>query len=231
MNSPKVRAFLSASCILASSLIAMSAEIELRAVSISRSYPAGKVFLHEAKGKKDGVEILVKSFLNHESQTLKLDGTSLVFSAKADRASLEDESKFLGKMELGANTQSGILLFYSEGPDLPGKVEWVDDSAKSFPAGSVKFVNLSPSAIRVELEEKNYDCESEKSINIIDPPMRANNSSGMRGFSKEGAEWTQVTSGVWTHPGDKRILQIAVMNPRSKKVQFKSIRDIAKVGQ
>lgn len=206
-------------------------EVRVRAVSWKPGYPETPVFIHEAGGGKDGTEVKVKSFLNHEYLSVELGGAGLVFTSEADPASLEDETKVIGRVDLPAGCASGVFLFLEPIGDEPGAVKVVDDSLKSFPAGTTKVINLTSGDVRIELEGENFDCPAEGEMLISEQPVKKNNSSGMRAYKNEDDKWIQVKSGVWPHPGTKRVIRAVMLHPITKQIEIRGVRDISSPGE
>lgn len=190
-------------------------------------FPKGEVYLHDAKSRSAGVKIKVKSFLNHESDSVKVRSNSVVFTSQAAASSVEDVDESLGKVELPESFKSGVLLFIPKAKDQEAAVHLIDDSFASFPAGAIKVVNLSPDPMRIELEGKPFDCDAGAALVIKDPPVGDRYASGMRAYRKKDGDWVQVMSGVWSHPGKKRVIQIITINPVIQGIEIKGVRDIS----
>jgi hypothetical protein len=72
-----------------------------------------------------------------------------------------------------------------------------------------------------------YEFKGGESKIIEDPPVAENNSSGMKAFSFTDGEWHRIASGVWPHPGEKRVLQVLFTNPATQQVEIRGVRDVA----
>jgi len=111
--------------------------------------------------------------------------------------------------------------------DPPFQVLVIGDTRRDFPPGSVKILNLSHQAVRIQLETKVFDFKSGEARIIQDPPVSENQSSGMKAFSFANGEWHRIASGVWPHPGEKRVLQVLFTNPKTQQVEIRGVRDVA----
>ncbi len=209
-----------------------AAGIKARGLSFQLDAPPTDVFAHDPSlaGKIPGVRMDVKSYLNHEFNLLPFKGQDLVFTKSSDPATLKDPATFVAKAKMPANLKSGIFMFLpgtGKAGDTPFRVLIIEDTNRAFPPGSIKVMNLSPSGVRIQLEDKNFDFKSGETRNIEDPPAGANNASGMRAFSSANGQVQRIASGMWPHPGSKRSLQVLFTNPKSGQVEIRGIRDVA----
>lgn len=207
--------------------------LKIRAVAFQTDRPLGEIYAHDPVAVAEGVagvKVAVKKYLNHEVDIVPVKGSELVFTTRPDPASVRTSADVVAKVQLPANLKSSILIF------LPGsgkagepmcRVLVIDDQVRAFPRGSLKVLNLSPLPVRIQLEKKNFDFKSGETRLIEDPPVGANQTSGMVAFTHKGGEWQRIGAGVWPHPGDKRVLQILFENPRSKQIEMTGIRDVA----
>lgn len=189
-----------------------------------------EVYVHDPAGSAMIGKVNLKSFLNHEFDILKTKGGPVVFTTKADPASVKVEEDVVGQCELpGKAGSTSVLLFMPEG-DNPAhcKVTLVDSTAKSFPPGSFKVVNLSPWEVKIELEKKEFDIKAGETLVIKDPPVGENQASGMKATCLRDGNWEQFGSGFWPHPGEKRVIQIITENPVTKQPELRGVRDVAK---
>ena len=206
--------------------------LQVRGLSFQLDSPPPEVYVHDpaAGGKVPGIKLEVKSYLNHEFSGLPLKGDSLVFTNSAEPAALKDPASIVAKAKLPAGFRSGIFMFLpSTGKpgDPPFRVLVIGDTRRDFPPGSVKILNLSQLAVRIQLETKVYEFKSGETKIIEDPPVAENNSSGMKAFSFTDGEWHRIASGVWPHPGEKRVLQVLFTNPATQQVEIRGVRDVA----
>jgi hypothetical protein len=206
--------------------------LQVRGLAFQLDSPPEEVYVHDALGggKVPGVKLEVKSYLNHESSALPIKSDSLVFAGTADPTVLKDPAKIFAKAKLPAGFRSGIFMFLP-GTGIKGeppfRVLVIGDSRKDFPPGSVKVLNLSPQGVRIQLEKTSYDFKSGESKIIKDPPVAENQTSGMVAFSYSNGEWRRIASGVWPHPGEKRVLQVMFENSATKQVEIRGVRDVA----
>lgn len=192
------------------------------------------VYAHDAAtdGSTPGVKLDVKSYLNHEFSVLPIKGSSLILTKTADPAGIKDAGNVLAKVKLPSKFKTGIFMFLpgsGKAGDTPFRVLVIEDGKSDFPPGSVKVMNLSPQPIRIQLEKEYFNFKSGETKVIEDPPVAENQSSGMRAFSFEDGDWRRFASGVWPHPGRKRVLQVMFLNPTSKRVEIRGIRDVAAI--
>jgi hypothetical protein len=190
------------------------------------------VFAHDAAGdgRVQGVKLDVKSYLNHEFSVLPIKGDNLVFTKSADPAGIKDTANLVAKAKLPANFKTGIFMFLP-GSGKPGdpmfRVLVIQDSKSEFPPGSIKVLNLSAQAIRIQLEKEVFDFKSGETKVIEDPPVSANQNSGMIGFYFRDKQWHRFASTNWPHPGEKRVIQVMFENPRTKEVEIRGVRDVS----
>lgn len=206
--------------------------VKIRGLSFQLDAPPEDVFAHDPAmaGKVPGVKLDVKSYLNHEYNLLPSQAKEFVFTKTADPASLKDTANVIAKVKAPANLKSSIYMFLpgsGKAGDTPFRVLVIDDSKRDFPPGSFKVMNLSPHGVRIQLENTNYDVASGATKVIGDPPVGANNASGMKAFSSVNGQVQRIASGMWPHPGTKRSLQVLFLNPKTGLVEIRGIRDVA----
>lgn len=178
----------------------------------------------------EGVPVKVQSYLNHERQRIPLRTRQLIFTTEADPASIKDSGKLIARMKVPDKLRSGILMFLpgtgKEG-DPKCRILPINDENKSFPRGSLKIVNISGVPFRLTLNDKKFDLRSGSTRVIEDPPVNEANASEMKAYTFDEGQWQRVGAGVWPHPGKKRVLQVAFINPESRRFEIRGIRDIA----
>lgn len=213
---------------------AETAGLRVRGLSFQLDSPPTDVFAHDAAGDGTvpGVRLDVKSYLNHEFSGLPIKGDSLVFTKSADPAGIKDSASVVARAKVPAGFRSGIFMFLpgtGKAGDPPFRVLVIDDAKKAFPPGSLKILNLSPLEVRIQLEKEVFSFKSGETKLIEDPPVAANQSSGMRAFCLKDGKWQRIGAGIWPHPGTKRVLQVLFENPKSKQVELRGIRDVAAI--
>ena len=82
--------------------------------------------------------------------------------------------------------------------------------------------------MKIELEKKEFEFKPGEIRAIEDPPVGANQASGMKGYSQQDGEWQAFVSAIWPHPGGKRVLQLVTANPATGQLEMRGVRDIAK---
>jgi hypothetical protein len=211
-----------------------SAGLRTRGLSFQLDSPPADVFVHDAAGDGSvpGVRLDVKSYLNHEFSGLPVKGDSLVFTKSADPAGIKDSANVIARAKLPAGFKRGIFMFLpgsGKAGDPPFRVLVIDDTKRSFPPGSLKILNLSPLPVSIKLEKEVFTFKSGETKVIEDPPVAANRSSSMVAKAFMDGEWRKIGSGIWPHPGSKRVLQVLFENPKSRRVELRGIRDIAAI--
>lgn len=206
--------------------------LHVRGLSFRLDSPPPEVFVHDAAGdgKTPGVRLEVKSYLNHEFSGLPVKGARLVFTTAEDPASIKDPAKLVATVTLPDGFKGGILMFLpgtGQAGDPPFRVLAISDARRDFPPGSVKILNLSPQPVRIHLESEVFDFKSGESKVVTNPPVAENFTSGMKAFAFADGQWKRIASGVWPHPGEKRVLQVLFENPTSRQVEIRGVRDVA----
>jgi hypothetical protein len=206
--------------------------IRVRGLAFQLAAPPTDIYVHDAAAPPGivGAKLDVKGYLNHEFSLLPIRGKNVVCTKSSDPASIKDPANILAKATLPDKFKNGIFMFLP-GTGAPGapmfRILVVDDSTSAFPRGSFKVMNLSPVTVRIQLEKETFEFKSGEMKLIEDPPVGENQSSGMRAFSQAGSQWQKIGSGIWPHPGDKRVLQVLFENPGTKQVELRGIRDVA----
>ena len=204
--------------------------LKSRCIGFQTDQALPQLFAHAVTAPPEavGTPVAVKSYLNHEAESLMVSGAEILFTSAADRASIKD--KLVARLKVPATLRTAILMFLP-GDGRPGsppcRILPIDDSLGAFPRGSLKVINLSQAPLRIELEKKPFDFKSGETRLIEDPPVGDANASAMRSFSFRDGEWRKVAAGNWPHPGQKRVLQVAFDNAASGSVEMRGIRDIA----
>ncbi|MCW1926146.1 hypothetical protein OKA05_26545 [Luteolibacter arcticus] len=222
------RSFAAVAAVYLSATVSYGQEYQVRGITLGQDNPGPEVHVHHDGGAPDAGKLEVKSFLNHEGTTLKLKGPKIVLTTQAGAASVKDPAQVIGSCQLPSGGGSVILLFVPEKAGSPtSKIVVVDDSKKAFPAGSIKIANLSSLPVKLDLEKKIFDFKPGEIRNIEDPPVNDANSSAFKGTCQADGEWQSFSSGIWPHPGPKRVLQVMTDNPETKLVSIRSFRDVA----
>lgn len=203
-------------------------EISIRALAFQPGFPS-ELHAHNPSGSSTAGPVEVKSFLNHESSTLKLEGDSVAFTRKSSPASATNVDDVLCKVDLPA-TKSAIVLFTSgENPKQPAhcRARAIDDSVQAFPAGSFLVVNFTKTPVKITLEEKSYEIAPDAAEAIAKIPYTARQSVRMQAFAKKGDAWNLISTGTWTNPGTRRVLEVLTQDPATGQVEMRGIRDVA----
>lgn len=199
----------------------------VRALSLQAGSVAPELHANSEAVTATAGKVRVKTFLNHEYDTLKLKNRKLVFTAKETPTSGPDEEERVGSCEIPAATKSVILLFIAETPGKPGcRIVVVDDSVKAFSKGSIAIINLASQPVKIQLEDKSFEFKPGEVRAIPNPPAGKNQSSAMTGMVKRDGKWVEFSSGAWPHPGDKRVLQILTENPTTQQIEIRGVRDV-----
>lgn len=203
-------------------------EISVRALSFQPGFPV-EIHAHVPTGEATAGRLQVKSFLNHEANLLTFSGHKLAFTVKSDPGSATDVNQRLGTVEFPESLKSAIVIFLpvsGKPGSFQSNVSVIDDSAGEFPPGSFKVANLGGSPIRIELDKKTYECPAGGTVVIAKAPFGNNQSVGMRAYCKRGGEWKLVTSGAWSNPGTRRVLEVFTEDPETKEIKLRGIRDV-----
>jgi hypothetical protein len=204
--------------------------LQLRLVAFQPSQATDEVFLHDpaATEAANGVQLPMKSYLNHEFVSANLKSRKLVLTKTADSSSLKNPDQWIAEATLPEKLRSAVLICLPEarGAKTPFRVLVVDDSKKAFPAGSFHVTNLSPSQVRIELEKRPWVIKPGATELIVDPPVRHGNLSGMKTYVLENQNWRRIASGIWPHPGRERVIQLFYYHPVIKQVQLRAFDDV-----
>lgn len=226
---PSVRRLLPLLAAAAATCLAHAEDVQIRAISTAGREPGARVFLHDGSSGS-GSQVEVKSFLNHEYQEIDLDSGRFVITTDSARDSAEDPERTIAELEWPANCDSAILLFASTGEEGKLNARLIPDSAEAFPPGSFLIVSNCAEELRFDLEGESFHIEPMGLVVIADPPEGSRvNASQMEAFRKQGEEWSRVAVARWGHPGTRREMQVASMNPRSGRLEIRSIKDVARI--
>jgi hypothetical protein len=215
---------------LLGSFIAASAsarDVTLRLLAFDQSVVRDETYAFDpASIETPGVPAPIKGFLNHETITIPLVGSGILFSAvnKAEVAARVEAFVALAKIPEQGNR---FILIFLPGPAGKAPVLVVDDTVQAFPLGSYQVFNLSGKPVRLTLEGKPFEYAPGKNGIVEDPPVQENQHSAMYAFTQSDGKWQRIGSGLWPHPGTRRSIQIFYDNPRSERTELKGFRDIA----
>lgn len=206
--------------------------LRIRALAVSLQTPLPKEAYSHAlpsDGKATGVKIDIKSYLNHQFNLMAPATRKMVWTDSPDPGSVDDKEHVLASVLIPDGMSSGIFLVLPAAGSGEEKLRLlpIADSVDQFPAGSLKLMNMSPVDIRIQLEKKDYEIKSGKTLLIGEMPVSENNSAGMKAFCLNEGKWQRIGSGVWPSPGKKRVLQLFFVNPSSGQVEMRGFRDIA----
>ncbi|MEO5716762.1 MAG: hypothetical protein ABIT37_25005 [Luteolibacter sp.] len=202
-------------------------EMQVRSLAFQPDFPV-ELHAHDPSGSETAGLIEIKSFLNHEGNLLKYKGTGVSFTRRTNPASATNVDEVIGKVEFPTDTKSCILLFIPTSQlqgNFQSRVVAIDDSAKAFPSGSFKVVNFASVAVKIELEKEIYEIPPGELKVITNAPFGEGQSVSMHAFCKRGEQWELVSTGVWTNPGTRRVLQVVTEDP-DKQIELKGIRDV-----
>jgi hypothetical protein len=212
--------------------VAQARTLKIRCLSFQADHALPPLFAHQVDSapEVEGVPVEVKSYLNHEAESLVMAGAELMFTTSASRAKPVAPDQLIAHLKVPPQLRSVVLMFLP-GDGKPGsprcRILPIDDSTRAFPRGLLKIINLSRFPLRIELEKKAFDFKSGEARLIEDPPVGEANSSAMRSFTFKDKQWQRIGAGNWPHPGTKRVIQLAFDNPMSRQVEMRGIRDIA----
>ena len=226
----KIRFALAIAAVAVSWILPAAGAPEPYRVRVLTLQPAAeeKLHIHSADGKATAGVVSPKNFLNHEYETLETKGGAVVLSKKAEPSSAKVEEDVVGTFELPGKPGSYILFLMPDPEkESKSKVVVVDSSAKSFPPGSFKVVNLSSVPVKIELEGKPFDFPVGETKLIEKAPMGERQSAAMKAsYERDGKKQT-ITTGAWPDPGKKRVLQVILESGSNKRVEIRGFRDVA----
>jgi len=203
---------------------------EIRLLAFQPDLATDEAYVHDpdAPAETVAIKVSIKSYLNHEFDTVMLTGNRIVITTKPERASLTRSKEVLGVAIFADGVRSAILLFLPASPNGKSRCQImvIDDSKRAFPAGSFRVSNLSPQPVRIVLEEKPYDFKPGEVQLITDPPTRAGNQSGMKAFAFHDEIWQRIGSGIWPAPGTNRVVQVLFSNTVKGQVQLRAFDDV-----
>ncbi len=202
---------------------------EIRMLAFSPDLQEAEAYAQDPTAGDSAVSVPtpIKTYLNHQFYTIQLKTQKIIFTTKSDRGSLTREGEIIGEATLPVGLESAIILVL---PGKPGakthcQLITVNDSKRSFPAGSIHMSNLSPLPIRLMLEEKNFDFKPGGEILIEDPPVREGRMTAMHTFAFSNNVWMSVSTGLWPHPGRARSLKVLFQDPASGSIQMRAFDD------
>jgi hypothetical protein len=214
--------------ILTSSLFAQTRDLRLRLMAFDASAIPADVFVSDPAAKEpvDGTEAPVKGYLNHEAVNFRTTGNNLVFSTSKDPEVAKKPESQLATVTLPKSGTQFLLIFL---PVAQGKFKilTLDDSISSFHRGAYRIINLSRLPVKLTLEDKAYEFKPGQSELIENPPVRANNHSGMYAYTFVDNKWQRIGAGVWPALGQKRSIQIFFDNPTTQATELRGFRDIS----
>lgn len=181
--------------------------------------------------KVPGVKIEVKNYLNDIAGYLPFDGsTDLVLTNSPDPKSVQDPAAVLAKVKFQPAIKSAVFMILpgtrKEG-DPKYRVLVLEDGVGEFPPGSLKLMNLSPAAVRMQLENQNFDVKSGEIRLIKNPPTGENHNAAMSVFYMKGDKWQMFGNSAMVAPDKARVFEVFFENPASGKVEMRGIRDVA----
>jgi hypothetical protein len=169
----------------------------------------------------------ITTYLESDPLTVSTTSRKIAFTTKSDFGSINRPNELIGEATLPANAHSAIFVFLpgKAGDKAKSQIMVFDDSKQAFPAGSLNIVNISPQAVRLTLENKNYDFTPGKTILISDPPVRPSNQTGMRAFVQKGSTWAPLSTGIWSYTKSRRKLAIIFQNLATAKIELRTFED------
>jgi hypothetical protein len=205
-------------------------QAKLRLLAYLSDLQQPEIFAHDptAADNVPGVRAAIKGYLNDEFSSVTTKSRKVVFTTKADHASIKRPGELIGEGTLPATGNTAIFVFL---PGKPGdkaksQIMAIDDSKRAFPPGSYHVTNISSQTVRLMLEKTTYDFTPGKAIQITDPPVRATGQSGMRAFVQKGDKWTPISAGLWPHPGEGRNLALIFQSPTSGNMELRAFDDV-----
>lgn len=208
--------------------MAFGGDLTVRCLAFEPGF-ARELHAHDAGGNTTAGLVEVKTYLNHENTVLKPHGDQLVFTGSMRPATATDVNEVVGQLPTPANLDTAILVFLPENADMKApkcQVVAVDDSDKSFPAGTYKIVNACEFAVKIDLDGDSTEIAAGQSEVIPKTKFDASQAATMVAYAKKGEEWETISRGAWASPGDKRVLQLIYKKPGSNRIVLTGVRDI-----
>ena len=207
-----------------------TSSIRLRFLAFQPNLATREAYLHDPASANpgNGIQVHVKSYLNHETLPAVLASRNVVFTKSPDPASIKKPELWLSEATLPADLRSAVLLFMPEPKNakFPFRIMVIDDSRNVFPPGTFRITNLSPSTVRIELEKRPWIIKPGTTEFLSDPPVRHGNLCGMKTYVFENQSWRRIASGLWPHPGKKRVIQLLYYHPAANQVQLRAFDDV-----
>ena len=175
----------------------------------------------------EGALTPINTYLDSDPLTVPTKSRKIAFTTKSDFGSINRPNELIGEATLPANARSAIFVFLpgKAGDKAKSQILVFDDSKQAFPAGSLNIVNISPQAVRLTLEDKNFDFTPGKTILIPEPPLRPGDQTGMRAFVQKGSTWAPLSTGIWSYTKSRRKLAIIFQNVATTKIELRTIED------
>jgi hypothetical protein len=187
-------------------LIGSNADLAIRTAKLPRQY-----HVHDATGTtKLGTILLRFQGLDPHTETIDAAEGSLVITTDSDPGSVRNPEQVIGTWSLPSDASSLILAIIPRGPDLIGsQLLGFDDSAKAFPFGSIKMVNLSPNPFRFEIDDKQSEIAPGATESVTPTaPKAPGGLTEVWGYSWRGRDWARVYGASWLIAPNRREIQI-----------------------
>ena len=203
--------------------------ITLRHLVITHHPGFKKLHLHDPAGKPEqaGIPITVKKYLNHERSVVRLAGNKLIYTKASTRTGAESET--VAAVNIPLSLDKALLLFLptSEGSSHPFRIVVINDSVKFFPRGAYSCYNLSSLPMRLKLGKDTFSIEASKHKIVSKFSVNSANHVEMFTFVKYSNKWSRAASGLWPHPGQKRVYQFFYRDAKSGRMVQKGIKDVS----
>jgi hypothetical protein len=115
-----------------------------------------------------------------------------------------------------------VLCPAKQDGEPPYESKAVETELVKFPLGSFKFLNLSPTSVRISHDEHVIELESGDERDFM-PDVPAGEVFAVKMDHKSGGNWALLSSARWASRNDRRTLVCFQLDPVSKRMIVKSV--------
>ncbi|MCU0795946.1 MAG: hypothetical protein MUF31_08425 [Akkermansiaceae bacterium] len=175
--------------------------------------------LQGPEGKESGVPVKLFTSAFSDAVEISVKDGILRFAVPVEDA---EAGKPAFRVVAEAKSPGGerqLAIFFPSGDkDMPYRVSLMDESESSFPMGSTRIYNLTPTDARFTIGERAAEIASGK-MAVLDLPEKVNalNQATVRFYLKNrDGEWEVISSTVWQATDGMRGLALAFLHPTTK---------------
>lgn len=212
--------------LLASCLVLSAQEtrlLEVRTLCFNYSQGARKVTIAGDPEGNSQAEFKLTKYMGTTQQKMSIAGNTLFLDAKAGG----DVLGKWGKVAIPPKFREVLLVFFPvSDKSKPYRVVAFDDSSSAFPLGSFQLVNTSPSPLRFVVGEIPFQLKpGERKVISEFKNMKANGQISYYAYYLKDQDWQRLSTGFWDVIPQKRNLQIAFGDSKTKSVQMRGFED------